>query len=136
MFHSFQEEWRQFKTSEPGKRFQERFERVKKTGQGGFMTVLYVGGGLLGIAVGIVMLAAPGPGLVVIAISAGLIAQKSLTAARLLDRLEIWLRPVSESAMAAWRNASAGTRMGLNIAGLVVAGVGAFLSYRLFIGGS
>jgi hypothetical protein len=53
-------------------------------------------GGLALMAVGIVLLPMPGPGMLVIAVGAALVAEESKWAAELLDGLELWVRRTLE----------------------------------------
>ena len=55
--------------------------------------VLWIGAGLLTMAAGVVFLAIPGPGTVVLLLGVVLIARESMFVARLLDRAELLLRP-------------------------------------------
>ena len=64
-----------------GRRFRAHYERMRAK-PGMWRTVIAIGGGLVLIALGIVMLVTPGPGLIVAAIGAALIAGESLVAAR------------------------------------------------------
>ena len=59
--------------------------------------------GVVLLPVGLFMLAVPGPGLVVIAIGAVLIAREFRWAANLLDRLEVRGRKVARWAKRRWR---------------------------------
>lgn len=56
--------WHEFKHSEPGKRFQARYERRQRSEQGRFKTgkVLNILGGLVIIVVGLLIGLIPGPG--------------------------------------------------------------------------
>jgi hypothetical protein len=54
--------------------------------------MLTILGGTALIAVGLVMLVAPGPGILVVAIGGALLAEESLLAARALDWLEVKIR--------------------------------------------
>ncbi|HEY2396570.1 MAG TPA: PGPGW domain-containing protein [Rudaea sp.] len=54
-------------------------------------TLLVVGGGLILLALGMILLVLPGPGLLIAAIGAALIAGESLTVARILDRIDLGL---------------------------------------------
>jgi membrane protein DedA with SNARE-associated domain len=79
-----------FAHSAPGRRFQELYERrapcsvLKRWGR-------LLGGGLLCLA-GLVMLVAPGPGILILLIGGALVAQESIAVARLLDRAELRIR--------------------------------------------
>jgi hypothetical protein len=61
--------------------------------------------GILLIAVGIFLLAVPGPGLVVVLVGLGVLASGSRAMARLLDRLEVLARNGWHNSMNRWREA-------------------------------
>ncbi len=84
-------QWQHFKDSPSGRRFQTRY-RMRRMQAGGFMRkiLLTAAGGLL-MLVGVALLVLPGPGLLVMAIGATFIAEESLLAARVLDRLDLYL---------------------------------------------
>lgn len=79
---------RTFMTVPSGQRFRAHYERMRSK-PGMMRTALAIGGGLVLIALGIIMLVTPGPGLIVAAIGAALIAGESLVAARILDRIDL-----------------------------------------------
>jgi hypothetical protein len=79
---------RTFMTVPSGRRFRAHYERMRAK-PGMWRAVVAIGGGLVLLALGIVMLVTPGPGLIVAAIGAALIAGKSLVAARVLDRIDL-----------------------------------------------
>lgn len=96
MFAHAHKDWKAFKASPPGKRFQDvhkRREQSGKTASGGVRKFLIIGAGLALTAAGMFFLVVPGPGTVVMFVGIALIASESLLAARLLDRLELLLRP-------------------------------------------
>jgi hypothetical protein len=78
--------------------------------------------GLALIAAGAVMLAVPGPGLLAMVVGAGLFSRESATAARVLDRLELWLRAAFARVGERWNRASLAVRILLILCGLLVAG--------------
>jgi hypothetical protein len=79
---------RTFMTVPSGQRFRAHYERMRSR-PGIVRTVLAIGGGLILVALGIVMLVTPGPGLLVAAIGAALIAGESLYCAKILDRVDV-----------------------------------------------
>jgi uncharacterized protein (TIGR02611 family) len=103
MFKGLKQEWAQLKRGEPGSRFQDQFDRNRKEAKSKFGRGLRVVAGVALLPVGLFMLAVPGPGLVVIAIGAVLIAREFRWAARLLDRLEVRGRKVARWAKRRWR---------------------------------
>lgn len=83
-----------FMAAPSGTRFQARYHRLERRPH--VVRTLLAGGlGLLLVAVGLILLVLPGPGILVATIGAALIAGESLTLARLLDRLD--------AALARWR---------------------------------
>jgi hypothetical protein len=106
MFEGLKHEWSQLKRGEPGSRFRRQFDRNRKPKSGNFGRAVRVVCGLLLFPVGLFLLAVPGPGLVVIAIGAVLIAREFRWAAGALDRLEVRGRRVVRSAKRTWRRVS------------------------------
>jgi Putative transmembrane protein (PGPGW) len=82
--------WRELKAGKPGRRFQARHERAR--GGGALRKWGLIAGGALIVLAGIVLLPLPGPGLLVIAAGALLMAEESRAAARALDWLEMKAR--------------------------------------------
>jgi hypothetical protein len=92
MFNRLKEYRKELSRGQPGSRFEELFDRQreKRTSRAG--GALRVIGGLFLFPVGVFFLAVPGPGLLVIALGAVLIAQEFRFAARLLDTTEVRAR--------------------------------------------
>ena len=86
--------WRRLIDGKPGSRFQERYLRRRQTPSGRLRKCLVIVAGALLVIVGIILLPAPGPGALIMLAGATLIAQESLAAARVLDRVELRLRGV------------------------------------------
>jgi len=82
--------WDELKRGTPGRRFQSRYERSRERGT--LRKWLVIAGGLLLVLAGIVFLPLPGPGLLIIAAGAFLMAEESLAAARALDWTEQKIR--------------------------------------------
>jgi hypothetical protein len=89
--------WRELRRGEPGRRFRARYERrhARARHAGGRKWSVIVAGLLIALA-GIVLLPLPGPGLLVIALGALLVAEQSVIAARILDSLEMRGRALIE----------------------------------------
>jgi len=84
--------WRELKRGEPGHRFQSRYER--RASSGGARKWALIAAGAVLMLLGIIFLPLPGPGLLIIAAGALLVAEESLSAARALDWLEQQARRV------------------------------------------
>lgn len=102
MFEALQRHWRAFRDEPAGARFQRRYRRraARPSSWLRRLCVMLIAAGL--IALGLVMLVLPGPGLLALLAGAGLIAEESLLVARLLDRIDL---AVSRR-IARWRDAA------------------------------
>lgn len=92
MLKKLKQSWRRFQLNDPGQRFQSRYHQQRKSGHGMLRRAFYVGAGLFLLAIGIFFLPAPGPGLVIMFLGAGLLAQESLWVARALDWADLGWR--------------------------------------------
>ncbi len=92
MFETLRSSYREFAHSAPGHRFEDRYLRLRHADRGIAHRALLAGLGVLVFAAGVVMLIAPGPGLLGMLAGASLIAQESHVLSRKLDRGELWLR--------------------------------------------
>ena len=81
-----------FREAPPGERFERLYEEEERDRKSPAMRVLLILVALVVIAGGIVLMPMPGPGLLIVAVGAGLLAMQSRAVARLLDRLEPKLR--------------------------------------------
>lgn len=93
MLRRLQKGWRELRQGKPGQRFQDRHRRVREGP--GCSTVkkclLIVGGAFLVLA-GVVFLPLPGPGMLIIALGALMMAEGSRATAKALDWLELKTR--------------------------------------------
>ena len=85
-------EWRQFKSAKPGTRFTRQYESNQEERKHKWTRAAMIALGALIILVGIVALPAPGPGMLVIAAGAALLARESRWIAERLDAAEVSLR--------------------------------------------
>jgi hypothetical protein len=131
MFERLKQEWQRFRRRKPGQRFEERYHLKQKSARSVFRKVLIMSAGGLTIAVGIVLLAFPGPGTVLLLIGAALIAEESLVTARALDWLELRLRGLYTRTVRAWRRTSPIIRVLLVICALAIAASLAFGAYKI-----
>src|ERR1041384_2910549 len=73
VIESMKNNWRELTRGTPGKRFQERYEKKRRSGQSGVARTLKLTAAILLIAAGIVLLVIPGPGSVLIVLGAALL---------------------------------------------------------------
>jgi len=98
MFESVRRSWNRFRATPAGTRFQSRHRR-RESRSGLVRKVLVIAAGAVLIALGLVMVLLPGPGLLSMLVGAALIAEESSVAARGFDRADLFV----ERALARWR---------------------------------
>lgn len=86
--------WSELKSSAPGERFEARYHRHRRArAKRHSLEVLIRAAIAAALAlVGVLLLFAPGPGLLLLAAGAAILATESLAVARFLDRVEIRAR--------------------------------------------
>jgi hypothetical protein len=93
VFAAMKRRLRKFTAAPRGQRFRAHYDRLQQRPH--FMrTLLVVGLGMVLLALGLIMLVLPGPGLLVGFAGAALIAGESRTAASVLDRIDLFLSRV------------------------------------------
>jgi uncharacterized protein (TIGR02611 family) len=132
MFKKIKRSWHELRDREPGRRFQEHYEQRQENGGSGWNKPVFIGGGALIFAAGIFFLPAPGPGFLIIFLGAGMIAQESRFAARMLDHAEVLIRKVAVWGLRVWKRSSIPVKVLLVLVGLALAAGAAYLAYRLF----
>jgi uncharacterized protein (TIGR02611 family) len=133
MLERLKRSWRRFKAGEPGQRFQQQYRRRRQSGRSPLEKVLFIGGGILLIAVGLLFLFVPGPGLLIILLGAALIARQSLFAARTLDWAEVRVRKALTWSSRKWRSCSPALKILLVVLALFVVGAVGFGAFRFFM---
>jgi len=98
---------RSFKTGTPGERFRRRYYRRRESGRGIFTKYFSILSGVIIMAAGLFFIPAPGPGMIILAIGAALVARESLLAARALDWTEVVVRKLWRKSRRFWKQAPA-----------------------------
>ena len=88
----FKAAWKKFKNRRPGFRFHGMYQEHQKAAKAPWKRVAYIVGGVVVLVVGLIALPAPGPGMLIVALGAGMIARESEKLANALDRFEVYLR--------------------------------------------
>jgi hypothetical protein len=101
--------WQFLRSRRPGERFQRFYRHRREACPGEGRRWRLMGYGLLTMALGVIMLPAPGPGTVVLLVGIGLIAQASLTVARACDWAEIRMRRFAGRCYEAWHRPRSGS---------------------------
>src|SRR5687768_9218735 len=107
MLGRLKREWREFRNGRPGHRFQDRYERNRKTrsSQPWFIRLLKPAAAIVLIAGGVLFVVIPGPGWSLIVICVGLVADGPRPISRAMDRLEIRARKILAWARRRWNRA-------------------------------
>jgi hypothetical protein len=88
--------------------------------------------GAVAFAAGIFLLAAPGPGFLLLLVGASMMAEESALAARALDMMELRIRRLAERVVRAWTHSPAFKRLVLLLSA-VTAGVAGWAAYNLIL---
>jgi uncharacterized protein (TIGR02611 family) len=132
IFGRVRRHWRDLAAARPGNRFQQRYARRQQARRSRFAAPLTIMAGVLILLFGLVMLPAPGPGILVVLIGASLIAEESRFAARALDWTEVRGRRGVRSALRIWERASIPIQALIILAAGISAGLLAWFTYALF----
>jgi hypothetical protein len=94
MLEALKRRWQEFKRGRPGQRFQDRYERNRKTrsGRSKWLRFLKPLAAILLLAAGLFFCAIPGPGVPLLILGAALLADVSRRVAVALDWLDLRLR--------------------------------------------
>lgn len=130
MFKEIRRSWRLLESGKPGDRF-ERYYRSQHEGRSPLRKVVSIAIGFAIVAAGIILLPAPGPGTLVVALGLGLLTREFLIVARALDWLEPKLRKAIAAGERLWKRSSPLGRAALVLAAVVIAGGAALGGYEL-----
>ncbi len=135
MIERLREQWREFRESKPGHRFQDRYRRQQQHERGHVLKRIFliVFGTVL--ALGSLFLAPlPGPGFATVFVGLAILAGELLPAARFLDWGEVRLRRFGRFVGRVWRSSLPGKVAVVAVAALLAAAV-AYVAYRLLFAG-
>jgi hypothetical protein len=125
MLDELKKHWRTFRDATPGK----RFEKLHAARSDSPPPIVFYAIGAILLAGGVVLLFIPGPGLLLIAFGAALIARQSLWLAKRLDRVELVLRRLARKAAAGWRRSSVAVRGAIVTAAAIGAAGAGYAGY-------
>src|SRR5262245_42797589 len=94
MAGNFRRIWQHFRTARPGQGFQSlyRDRQTQRSGKYSPQFIVGVVGSVVLMILGLVLVPAPGPGWVIVALGCALLAREFLVVARILDAIEVKLR--------------------------------------------
>jgi uncharacterized protein (TIGR02611 family) len=128
--------WQDFKDSNPGQRFKDRYRRRRQDEQGHIILRIFLIALGAVIAVGSLVLAPlPGPGWATVFIGLMILAGELLPAARFLDWLELQLRKLWQFTRQVWKRSVLGKVAVVVVAAICVAAL-IYVVYLLLFSGS
>lgn len=136
MTGGIKQRWREFLHGRPGHRFQDRFERNRQVHASSrvvrFLKRLVA---VILLVAGLVFCVIPGPGLPLLFIGAGMMADVSCQVAVLLDRLEVRVRKFICRARQRWARASATVKSAVIVLILFLGSGAVYGGYRFLMAG-
>lgn len=135
MIESLKSHWEEFKESEPGQRFKDRYHRRRQDEEGHILKRIFLITLGAVIAVGSLALSPlPGPGWGTVFIGLMILGGELLPAARFLDWAEVKLRKLGRFIQRTWKASVLGKVAVIAVAALLVAAF-VYLVYWLFFSG-
>ena len=130
---SFRKYWRELQQGRPGRRFQSRYERTRKARyrSGAGQRVLLVVLAFVLIAVGVILLVIPGPGIPFLLLGGGMLATESQSVARFMDWGEVKGRSAVAWGKRRWKRLPVPARIVLMIVGACCSVATAYVAYRV-----
>src|SRR3982751_2612435 len=127
------QQWRAFKKDPAGERFKKLYRRRERSRHARLKKVLFLGGGVLAIAAGIVTYPVPViPSDFIILFGVASVAQASMRGARILDWLELKLRGPFRVAYKWWKPLPRWAKVALALAWSLLLGSAGYGIYRVF----
>ena len=136
MIERAKKNWRCFKQSKPGHRFQDHHHRCQRAykSRSYFRGLFSIAWGLLVVAGGVIAVPAPGPGWLIILLGLGMIAGESLSFARLVDQVEVRLRQLARLVVGVWTTSPIMVKMLIALAVLACFAAAGYGIYSLIVG--
>ncbi|MDO8545217.1 MAG: hypothetical protein Q7S40_32655 [Opitutaceae bacterium] len=133
---NFREHWRELERGRPGRRFQDRYDRLRhREGRRGLGSrIVFIAIAVVAFAIGIVLAVIPGPAIPFFVIAGGALAVVSRPMAKAMDWLEVQVRKVWRWGMQRWRKLPGAARVFLMMLGACASVTAAYASIRLFRG--
>lgn len=92
MFDTLKANWQHLRRAPAGERFQQYYQRRQQHRSSGALRILLLGVGALVVVIGVILMPAPGPGMLIVAVGLATMAGESRSVARALDAGERRLR--------------------------------------------
>lgn len=132
MFNRFKSQWAALKHSEPGHRFQDRYERNRKSRNGAKtlwrIVRIVIAAGF--VVVGVLFMFIPGPAIAFYAVAGALLSTDSLPLAKSLDAIELRSRRIGRWVAAKWKPLPIAAKLTLGALGACGSVTSTWLFYR------
>jgi hypothetical protein len=131
MFTEIKQHWIQFRKYPVGERFERYYGSRHNVERGPVKKVFLISTGILIMTAGIIFLAIPGPGLLVMLLGAALIARESLFVSRLFDRLEPHLWKFARWCRKTWQELSTASKTALVVIAAMLGVLALFMAFYI-----
>jgi uncharacterized protein (TIGR02611 family) len=131
LIKGLKQRWESLKSGKPGKRFQDEYDKRndENTSRARKIGMLVAGAAVL--VAGIILMPAPGPGILIVAIGAAMLSQESKLAARILDGAEVKGRALIQWALGVWKAAPMAGKIAIAVVALLLTAGALYLAYRI-----
>src|SRR5687768_16912343 len=120
LLKNIKKRWQSLKRGEPGKRFQDEYDKRHGADASRAKKIGILAAGVIVLVAGIILMPAPGPGILIVAIGAAMVSQESKFAARVLDGVEVKGRALIEWALGIWKRAPLAGKAGIVLVTLLL----------------
>ena len=131
--HSYvSRQWRALSSGTPGRRFRDRYERNKRNkNRPWFGRVLRLLLAAVAFATGVLLTVIPGPATPLFLLAGALVATDWLWMAKVMDRVEVWLRKILKPVVKLWHRLPVYGRVALMLATSTASVITSYTVYRL-----
>lgn len=131
MIEGLKQRWQALKRGKPGKRFQDEYDKRHDKNSSRARKIGMLVAGAIVLVAGIILMPAPGPGILIVAIGAAMLSQESKFAARILDGAEVKGRALMKWGFGIWKAAPLPGKIAIAVVALLLAAGGVYLAYRI-----
>lgn len=132
MFEQISQHWEQFRHYPSGERFERYYRSRHESTRSTTKKALLMGAGILVMVAGVIFLAIPGPGLLVMLIGAGLIARESLFVSRTFDRMEPHVLKLARWCKKTWQSLPKEAKILLIAIATILGLLALYIAYNIF----
>jgi uncharacterized protein (TIGR02611 family) len=131
LIENIKKRWRSLKRGEPGQRFQDEYDKRHGEDASRAKKIGILVAGVIVLVAGVILMPAPGPGILIVAIGAAMVSQESRFAARVLDGAEVKGRALMKWALGIWKRAPLAGKSAIVLLTLLLVAGALYLAYRI-----